>query len=1126
MKKLLLLLVALLTGVSGAWATESTIALGASSNIKANGTFYDSNDVVVAGSAWCAKVVVGSVTLAGSVSSYSGCIDAKRNATLTISVPSGMTISSYTMGLKLTSSSIAATAGDVTLSNGTIKTVAASSVNTQSTSINFSNLTGDTNSECIIEISDLVITIDGYEGTNYVVSSTFTREINALNGTFYRGSQTLAEANSNYPNRWLSTAKNPEIKLVTSSAKSDETSTSGCNMIINVDDIPFRMHSDTYTLSVPDRYRIKGYFITGYTSGNSYTIAPNSQTSRTISTDSSKPTAIYVDGLSSTSVSFSIAGTASGSTSAEKWITITSFRVAVEDLLPTTTEALDQLANISVYSSAATAAKTTVASLHTLSEIETVVNGVVNINVAFGNCNTTAPVKYLATTGANITGSDFSTDAAWKLTGYNALDGTFKVYNAAHETYISPLPSAIETATTATTDVASAGSYYIVATTAGDAGGAGKVIFKRLDFNNYRDCIHYQTSGSIAVRWGAEAKASQWEAVNVYSLTYNHYKVADAGSPSKEGATLVASSTNYYITGTEIEYADPFEGLTPVTALNDKPSDGAISSDVVVDYYYEQDATLPFTTSTITNGELDNPTWYYMQINGLATYASGDKMKVDGNSTGLNYERWCFVGDALYGVQIFAESKGVVYPLNIATMDNNDNVQLTSTSSNTRWFVSGNSLDNLLFFQKSGETSYYLNQLGDVSGGSTWSWKIGLWSSGNIVELSAASSNMPNEWAIEPINYIQTQDVWTNMGTIGWPSSAARTTLQTAMTTFGTTASYANYSALLSAWNTYKTTTNITTPPAGFYKVYHPLSSDGTKKYVTVSGSVPTATVTVSNESSAIWYYTGERLIAYSNGYQVKGNASGDEEMVVGGIAVAFTKSNVPAYGFGYLNVVPSGQSAWYVSPNKSDYTLNRWSGGSHDGQQFQVEEVTSLPITMHEVSGAYYATIKLPVAVTLPEGLYAYSATASGDVLTLTKVVENGVLAADQPVLLYSKSNVTSLNIASAAGTSAGGNEFEGTIAAKSVTANENYVLGGDASNVGFYKFSGTVMPGFKAYLPASATNNVKSFSFNFEDAETAIRAIESENNGLEIYDMNGRRVQRAQKGLFIVNGKKVMYK
>ena len=193
----------------------------------------------------------------------------------------------------------------------------------------------------------------------------------------------------------------------------------------------------------------------------------------------------------------------------------------------------------------------------------------------------------------------------------------------------------------------------------------------------------------------------------------------------------------------------------------------------------------------------------------------------------------------------------------------------------------------------------------------------------------------------------------------------------------------------------------------------------------------------------------------------------------------------------------------------------------------FLIEEVTSLPITMNQASDdAYYATINLPVAVEIPSGLSAYSATADGTTLSLTKVVENGVLAASQPVILYSKTPVTSLTISGASAESADSNELLGTTAAASVTARENYVLGANEGVVGFYLYDHNVMPGFKAYLPASAkSNGVKAFTFSFEDVEDAIRAIESENSNLEIYDIAGRRVQKAQKGLYIVNGKKVMY-
>ena len=280
MKRITTILTFLMLICMGASATESTIAIGTSSHIKANGTFYDSSDNVVNSTAWCAKVVVGSVTLTGSISNYSGYIDAKRNATLTISVPEGMTISSYSMGLRLTGSTTAAKAGDVALSNSTIKTVAASSISAQSTSITFSNLTGDTNGECLIEITDFILTIEDYSGSsNTVVNSTFTREINAANGDFYKvrskGALTLTSS-LQHPNLWISSASNPELKLMTSQVVANGEDYNGGGDI-PVDNTGFRFGgTNTYTLSTTqDRYRITGYFISCYTApGKTFTITP------------------------------------------------------------------------------------------------------------------------------------------------------------------------------------------------------------------------------------------------------------------------------------------------------------------------------------------------------------------------------------------------------------------------------------------------------------------------------------------------------------------------------------------------------------------------------------------------------------------------------------------------------------------------------------------------------------------------------------------------------------------------------------------------------------------------------------------------------------------------------------
>lgn len=68
------------------------------------------------------------------------------------------------------------------------------------------------------------------------------------------------------------------------------------------------------------------------------------------------------------------------------------------------------------------------------------------------------------------------------------------------------------------------------------------------------------------------------------------------------------------------------------------------------------------------------------------------------------------------------------------------------------------------------------------------------------------------------------------------------------------------------------------------------------------------------------------------------------------------------------------------------------------------------------------------------------------------------------------------------------------------------------------------------KAYLPASALSaeaaESRFFLFDFGGNETGIESVEGENGNVktEVYDLAGRRVQNAKKGIFVINGKVVV--
>ena len=106
--------------------------------------------------------------------------------------------------------------------------------------------------------------------------------------------------------------------------------------------------------------------------------------------------------------------------------------------------------------------------------------------------------------------------------------------------------------------------------------------------------------------------------------------------------------------------------------------------------------------------------------------------------------------------------------------------------------------------------------------------------------------------------------------------------------------------------------------------------------------------------------------------------------------------------------------------------------------------------------------------------------------------------------------------------------NELEGTVIATMVDG-PAYVLG-NVDGIGLYSANLTdnkfLNNGYKAYLPATAVpSNAKALRFNF-GGTTAIESVINNNANAAIYDLSGRRVEKAVKGIYIQNGKKFIVK
>lgn len=190
------------------------------------------------------------------------------------------------------------------------------------------------------------------------------------------------------------------------------------------------------------------------------------------------------------------------------------------------------------------------------------------------------------------------------------------------------------------------------------------------------------------------------------------------------------------------------------------------------------------------------------------------------------------------------------------------------------------------------------------------------------------------------------------------------------------------------------------------------------------------------------------------------------------------------------------------------------------------VEEVSSLPITFN----AEYASFYSPVDLTIPDNsdLKVYTGTLNGGYLHLDEV--EGTLPANTGVILHldNWSERTVINFPVLSTITSGSSDLTGTVATQTVEVNTKLVLGYVDDTWGIYSFNNTTLNGFKAYMNMPSTP-VKGFTFDLDDA-VGIRSIDNglltKDNDKVIYNLSGQRINKLQRGVNIVNGKKVIIK
>lgn len=284
------------------------------------------------------------------------------------------------------------------------------------------------------------------------------------------------------------------------------------------------------------------------------------------------------------------------------------------------------------------------------------------------------------------------------------------------------------------------------------------------------------------------------------------------------------------------------------------------------------------------------------------------------------------------------------------------------------------------------------------------------------------------------------------------------------------------------------------------------------------------------DDASSIFYLgTDNTLSSYEIGrYLPKAVAGGDwtcTAIGTEGATVTFGKGTAEGtYGF----YIGDDASRAYHSGTKS------WvnAGGAMtagDGYAWVIEKVTSLPVT---VTSAGYATFYAPVAVTIPAGVKVYYIKeTSNNFAILAEVTE--AIPANTGVILVAEAGTYDFEITEDEVAALEGNKLQGTAVSTIITKETGayYVLGVIDDEIGMYNPKNGednttfINAGHKAYLYLEGASQSTGYRFGFEGT-TGIIELNGESGDDIIYDLTGRRVEKAVKGIYIINGKKTLVK
>ena len=662
--------------------------------------------------------------------------------------------------------------------------------------------------------------------------------------------------------------------------------------------------------------------------------------------------------------------------------------------------------------------------------------------------------------------------------------------------------------------------------------------------------------GSDIVSWaGGAGSASAWELNEIMDFSYSFLFNGEEVRTQKAGTRFVGQDYP------EIDWEVKYGVVTPT-----KP-DGQIPDEVASDGTFCRTIDLKSSLPFVPAKDYDSiEHWYYMTISAhkyhLFYKEGAESMNINNQTTVPSDKKdaysWAFIGNPFDGFQIVNRGAGEGKILSSSTTMTGTEGSGTypvltktpvSEGNNTHWVLSeGKTLDGVTGFfvtQKDYDnntmnfrTPYLAYWTGGADNGSTFlvsdrpaseeldallpqakemvakgsEKKIGCYDPSTIKALSQVIETVENK---EEPTFKDVEDLVAAVNGVRFYTPPYVYALKS-------NAGDA-YLSMIELENGYNGGANNVKSAAQYSATptYFTLISENNKGYVMkvsnmddryLGKSSTKYSWNASNTDKATWVI--EPIEAGSDVYYIKQNATGDAVYLGNKDGIGANGSYKYIYTDQKLADVSSKENLQWVFLQKMDVSI----------------------------SSAKAATLFTPIAVSIPEGVTAKYVKAEGDNigsegrLLYTKL--NGIIPANTAVVLTGEQGTYTFLETKETGEQVVGNVLFGYATDTNTADSDHTSTGANGTvfalankagyGVGFFPFAKTKYSAGKAYLDISGlsvSGDVRMFNIFDEDMETGIMETENGNVKTEnCFDLSGRRVENAKKGVFIVNGKKVI--